>query len=473
MGIIVMLEAIAMEFWQLLQQEKKDESHDHAEMYDCIEDFGLRPPSPINKRRCYSLDLFATTPAYTTSCETSSREVESSISQCSSRGSQCVQLPNIFNGRNTPVGGSQSVSPAVSELVQSPWINKPGTRPYQELQEQDLIRRLDECSSDANSDSTTVDCTLSLGMPAFSEQPTKDPTPATPMSSPTSYGQTLFPATQLRDSRRNEALSSWIKSNDFRKQCFESNFESIFFQNIGLLHQNRPYTRINSHDLEDESRLTSVQPFVNMEPSTNESLYNIMRPSDEISHGSSFSRQLMHKWNTASTSASNISWLPLNSGGNFMDSKQILALRNYASGNVLRQQKNNINNNTSTVNMRNNLGQKVGRNGQENAGNSNAGRKCSTCETTTTPLWRNGPKGAKSLCNACGIRYKKEERRAAASAMAAGAPSEKQLLVCTKQTKPACSNDVDDADTIEQFSAPFKKLKLQTPKFVPSTAMAI
>ncbi|KAL5976899.1 hypothetical protein ACLOJK_021235 [Asimina triloba] len=39
-------------------------------------------------------------------------------------------------------------------------------------------------------------------------------------------------------------------------------------------------------------------------------------------------------------------------------------------------------------------------------------RKCSKCETTTTPLWRNGPRGAKSLCNACGIRYKKEERKA-------------------------------------------------------------
>ncbi|XP_058070724.1 uncharacterized protein LOC131219540 [Magnolia sinica] len=39
-------------------------------------------------------------------------------------------------------------------------------------------------------------------------------------------------------------------------------------------------------------------------------------------------------------------------------------------------------------------------------------RKCVKCETTTTPLWRNGPKGSKSLCNACGIRYKKEERRA-------------------------------------------------------------
>ncbi|KAL5704642.1 hypothetical protein ACHQM5_023035 [Ranunculus cassubicifolius] len=42
-------------------------------------------------------------------------------------------------------------------------------------------------------------------------------------------------------------------------------------------------------------------------------------------------------------------------------------------------------------------------------------RRCANCDTTSTPLWRNGPRGPKSLCNACGIRYKKEERRAANS----------------------------------------------------------
>ncbi|CAL4962235.1 unnamed protein product [Urochloa decumbens] len=50
---------------------------------------------------------------------------------------------------------------------------------------------------------------------------------------------------------------------------------------------------------------------------------------------------------------------------------------------------------------------------------ANAGaRRCANCDTTSTPLWRNGPRGPKSLCNACGIRYKKEERRAAAAAVA-------------------------------------------------------
>ena len=43
---------------------------------------------------------------------------------------------------------------------------------------------------------------------------------------------------------------------------------------------------------------------------------------------------------------------------------------------------------------------------------------CSDCKTTKTPLWRGGPAGPKSLCNACGIRYRK--RRASAVGMRKG-----------------------------------------------------
>ncbi|PHU08141.1 GATA transcription factor 16 [Capsicum chinense] len=46
-------------------------------------------------------------------------------------------------------------------------------------------------------------------------------------------------------------------------------------------------------------------------------------------------------------------------------------------------------------------------------------RVCSDCNTTKTPLWRSGPKGPKSLCNACGIRQRKARRAAAAAAAAA------------------------------------------------------
>ncbi|KAG2724863.1 hypothetical protein I3843_01G036500 [Carya illinoinensis] len=63
--------------------------------------------------------------------------------------------------------------------------------------------------------------------------------------------------------------------------------------------------------------------------------------------------------------------------------------------------------------------------GGNNASSSNSvndsllARRCANCDTTSTPLWRNGPRGPKSLCNACGIRFKKEERRATAAASTA------------------------------------------------------
>lgn len=41
-------------------------------------------------------------------------------------------------------------------------------------------------------------------------------------------------------------------------------------------------------------------------------------------------------------------------------------------------------------------------------------RICSLCGTSKTPLWRSGPAGPKSLCNACGIRVKKTKRLQAA-----------------------------------------------------------
>ncbi|KAI3905897.1 hypothetical protein MKW98_030472 [Papaver atlanticum] len=57
------------------------------------------------------------------------------------------------------------------------------------------------------------------------------------------------------------------------------------------------------------------------------------------------------------------------------------------------------------------------------SGDSLLARRCANCDTTSTPLWRNGPRGPKSLCNACGIRYKKEERRASNNNAAAAQSS--------------------------------------------------
>ncbi|KAG0537643.1 hypothetical protein BDA96_03G166300 [Sorghum bicolor] len=38
-------------------------------------------------------------------------------------------------------------------------------------------------------------------------------------------------------------------------------------------------------------------------------------------------------------------------------------------------------------------------------------RSCVECRATTTPMWRSGPTGPRSLCNACGIRYRKKRRQ--------------------------------------------------------------
>lgn len=34
------------------------------------------------------------------------------------------------------------------------------------------------------------------------------------------------------------------------------------------------------------------------------------------------------------------------------------------------------------------------------------GRKCQHCGAEKTPQWRAGPMGPKTLCNACGVRFK-------------------------------------------------------------------
>ncbi|XP_010442389.1 PREDICTED: GATA transcription factor 16-like [Camelina sativa] len=41
---------------------------------------------------------------------------------------------------------------------------------------------------------------------------------------------------------------------------------------------------------------------------------------------------------------------------------------------------------------------------------SNNKKTCADCGTSKTPLWRGGPSGPKSLCNACGIRNRKKRR---------------------------------------------------------------
>ncbi|BBG98925.1 GATA transcription factor 9 [Prunus dulcis] len=49
---------------------------------------------------------------------------------------------------------------------------------------------------------------------------------------------------------------------------------------------------------------------------------------------------------------------------------------------------------------------KDGIGGNSNSGSDSSGRKCLHCAAEKTPQWRTGPMGPKTLCNACGVRYK-------------------------------------------------------------------
>lgn len=67
--------------------------------------------------------------------------------------------------------------------------------------------------------------------------------------------------------------------------------------------------------------------------------------------------------------------------------------------------------------------------------NNNTIRVCADCNTTKTPLWRSGPIGPKSLCNACGIRQRKARR-----AMAAATNDDKVVVVANDRKETISSS---------------------------------
>ncbi|CAL0322550.1 unnamed protein product [Lupinus luteus] len=72
-----------------------------------------------------------------------------------------------------------------------------------------------------------------------------------------------------------------------------------------------------------------------------------------------------------------------------------------------------------------------------NGNNIATTRVCSDCSTNSTPLWRSGPNGPKSLCNACGIRQRKARRAMAeaANGLANNASSSTKTRVHNKEKK--------------------------------------
>ncbi|WVZ79658.1 hypothetical protein U9M48_027213 [Paspalum notatum var. saurae] len=90
-------------------------------------------------------------------------------------------------------------------------------------------------------------------------------------------------------------------------------------------------------------------------------------------------------------------------------------------------------------------------------------RVCSDCNTTKTPLWRSGPRGPKSLCNACGIRQRKARRAMMVSggmgpvltdgASKADAATPRDAMAATAHPKVKKAKRVAEVDR----SLPFKK----------------
>jgi hypothetical protein len=70
------------------------------------------------------------------------------------------------------------------------------------------------------------------------------------------------------------------------------------------------------------------------------------------------------------------------------------------------------------------------------------GRVCMHCRTVKTPLWRNGPHGLKTLCNACGVRFKLGKLQMGANgttlvAVTSKQPAKQPVLKRARKPSPA------------------------------------
>lgn len=82
-----------------------------------------------------------------------------------------------------------------------------------------------------------------------------------------------------------------------------------------------------------------------------------------------------------------------------------------------------------------------------NRANNNANHICQACQATTTPEWRKGPTGPRTLCNACGLLYakmcRKREQDAAAAAVACGSdPTAARKKVTDELLQPESREEI-------------------------------
>ncbi|GFQ05778.1 putative gata transcription factor 22, partial [Phtheirospermum japonicum] len=96
---------------------------------------------------------------------------------------------------------------------------------------------------------------------------------------------------------------------------------------------------------------------------------------------------------------------------------------------------------------------------------------CSDCNTTKTPLWRSGPKGPKSLCNACGIRQREANGTSAAASADRQPPASLKIKVQQHKgknghLKKRCKMAVNAGPTSEDGSTSKGKKKIGLEDFL-------
>lgn len=96
-------------------------------------------------------------------------------------------------------------------------------------------------------------------------------------------------------------------------------------------------------------------------------------------------------------------------------------------------------------------------------------RKCMHCEITKTPQWRAGPMGPKTLCNACGVRYKSgrlfpEYRPAASPTFVPALHSNSHKKVIEMRNK-ACENTAMTASAPTGATSP--------PELIPNSSVSL
>ncbi|XVE82227.1 hypothetical protein DITRI_Ditri15bG0130900 [Diplodiscus trichospermus] len=87
---------------------------------------------------------------------------------------------------------------------------------------------------------------------------------------------------------------------------------------------------------------------------------------------------------------------------------------------------------------------------QNQSFNNETKKTCADCGTSKTPLWRGGPAGPKSLCNACGIRSRKKRRAILGLNKAEDKKSKRSSSSNSNSNNSSSSNTKNLGDNLKQ-----------------------